>query len=223
MRKFLDRLPSVLAAKPGPRTRGGGLSSDLVARLLEAILHHREMRMYYHSISSGRNKNYLVHPYRIAFAQGSLYLLAFVPEYEDMRTFAVDRIASASPEKQTFKPIQAVADDVFGNSLGVNTGPAKRVVIEFDSTIAPYVRARVWHPSQRMRERQDGSIVLTLHVCHDWALRSWILGWGSFAKVQAPPALAAQLLRDLSATATRYANEPGRKASHTTATLSHTQ
>ena len=37
--------------------------------------------MRYHSVSSGRVKDYLVHPERLAFAQGELYLLAFVPEY----------------------------------------------------------------------------------------------------------------------------------------------
>ena len=205
MRQFLDRLPSVLEAKPGPRARGDASASDLVARLLEATLHHRETRMRYHSVSSGRDKDYLVHPYRLAFAQGGLYLLAFVPEYADVRTFAVDRIASVSLEKQTFTPTHAVADDAFGNSLGVNTGPAERAEVAFDGRIAPFVRARVWHPSQEIRELPDGGVVLTLHVCHDWALRSWILGWGAFARVAGPPALAAAVARDLAEASAGYA------------------
>ena len=65
--------------------------------------------MRYHSVSSGRIKDYLVHPYRLAFAQGGLYLLAYVPEYKAVRTFAVDRIASASLEKQTFAVTQRSA------------------------------------------------------------------------------------------------------------------
>ena len=32
--------------------------------------------------------------------------------------------------------------------------------------------------------------MLTLEVCNDTALRSWILGWGASARVLAPPALA---------------------------------
>ena len=112
--------------------------------------------MRYHSVSSGGVKDYLVHPYRLAFAQGGLYLLAYVPEYKAVRTFAVDRIASVILEKQTFTPKQAVGDDVFANSLGVNTGPPERVEIEFDARVAPYVRARVWHPSQQVRENGDG-------------------------------------------------------------------
>ena len=204
MRQFLDRLPGVLVAKPGPRSRGGDTADDLVARLLEATLHFRVTTMRYHSVSSGREKDYIVHPYRLAFAQGALYLLAYVPEYKNVRTFAIDRISSVSLEKQTFTPKQPVGDDVFGNSLGVNTGPAARVEIAFDGKIVPFVRARVWHPSQQVRDNGDGSIVLTMDVCHDWALRSWILSWGPFARVLSPAALAREVRNDLQAAGDRY-------------------
>jgi predicted DNA-binding transcriptional regulator YafY len=204
MRQFLDRLPSVLVAKPGPRARGGASSADIVARLLEATLHFRVASMRYHSVSSNRSKDYLIHPYRLAFAHGGLYLLAHVPDYGDVRTFAVDRIASVSLEKQTFTPSQQVGDDVFANSLGVNTGPAERVDIEFTARVAPFVRARVWHQSQQIREEPDGRLLLTLDVCHDWALRSWILSWGPFARVAAPRALAADIKADLVDASKRY-------------------
>ncbi len=112
--------------------------------------------MTYHSVSSRRVKEYLVHPYRLAFAQGGLYLLAYVPEYKSVRTFAIDRITSVTLEKQTFTPTQDVGDDVFANSLGVNTGPAERVESSSPADVAPYVRARVWHASQDVRENGDG-------------------------------------------------------------------
>jgi predicted DNA-binding transcriptional regulator YafY len=204
MRQFLDRLPAVLATKPGPRARGSAASADSTARLLEATLHFRVATMRYHSVSSARVKDYEVHPYRLAFAQGGLYLLAYVPAYEGVRTFAVDRIVSVTLEKQTFTPRQVVADDVFANSLGVNTGPAATVEIAFEPSVAPYVRARVWHSSQETRDTDGGGLLLTMNVCHDWALRSWILGWGAFARVVAPVSLARELRQDLEAAARVY-------------------
>jgi proteasome accessory factor B len=204
MRQFLDRLPAVLTAKPGPRARGGGSSADVVAKLLEATLHHRTASMRYHSVSSGAEKDYLIHPYRLAFAQGGLYLLAYVPAYKDIRTFALDRVASVSLKKQTFEPKASGGGDVFANSLGVNTGPAARVEIEFDRRVAPYVRARVWHTSQEVREQPTGALVVSMNVCHDWALRSWILSWGRFARVLTPPALAKEVRLDLQAASERY-------------------
>lgn len=204
MRQFLDRLPSVLVAKPGPRAAGSDSSPDVVGRLLEATLHFRVTTMRYHSVSSARVKDYLIHPYRLVFAQGGLYLLAYVPEYKDIRTFAVDRIKAVSLEKQTFTPKERIGTEVFANSLGVNTGEPERVEIEFEPRVAPFVRARVWHPSQQVRDGSNGRIVLSLDVCHDWALRNWILGWGPFARVVSPAALAGEIQADLNAAAARY-------------------
>jgi predicted DNA-binding transcriptional regulator YafY len=204
MRQFLDRLPSVLVAKRGPRSSADASSGDAVARLLEATLHFRVTTMRYHSVSSNRVKDYVVHPYRLAFAHGGLYLLAYVPEYESIRTFAVDRIRSVSLEKQTFTPQEPVGEDVFANSLGVNTGPAANVELEFDAPVAPYVRARVWHASQQIQEASGGRVRLTMDVCHDWALRSWILSWGPFARVLAPAPLAREIKADLDAAGAHY-------------------
>jgi predicted DNA-binding transcriptional regulator YafY len=206
MRQFLDAMPGVLTAKPNPAAAGGDARADLMPQLLEATLQHRAATMRYHSVSSGREKEYLIHPYRIAFAQGELYLLAFVPEYDDIRTFAVSRIDAVSLEKQTFTPRKDLADDVFGNSLGVYSGPTAPVEIEFEARIAPYVRARVWHPSQEVKDGDAGRVRLSMQVCHDWALRSWILGWGPLARVLAPASLANEIQSDLQSACTRYAS-----------------
>ena len=204
MRQFLDRLPTVLVAKPGPRAGTEASTADVVAQLLEATLHLRVTTMRYDSVSSGRVKDYVVHPHRLAFAHGGMYLLAFVPAYNDVRTFAVDRIRTVTLEKQTFTPGRQVPEDVFGNSLGVNTGPATPVALRFQASVAPYVRARVWHQSQELRELPDGGVALTLHVCDDWALRSWILSWGPFVHVEHPASLASDIAADLTAARNLY-------------------
>ncbi len=203
MRQFLDRLPSVLTAKPGPQSPGGQAHDALMAKLLEATLHCRVTTMRYHSVSSGRSKDYLIHPYRLAFAGGEMYLLAHVPSYGDLRTFAVGRIESLTLEKQTFTPV-TVGEDVFANSLGVNTGPAEPVEIAFEARVAPYLRARVWHASQQVREHDDGRLTLRMEVCHDWALRSWILSWGRFARVVTPASLAREIRSDLQSADASY-------------------
>jgi len=137
-------------------------------------------------------------------AGGELYLVAHVPAYDALRTFAVGRIQSLTLEKQTFTPTHAVGDDIFANSLGVNTGPALPVEIAFTAPVAPYVRARVWHTSQAIRDDADGGVTLRMEVCHDWALRSWILSWGPFARVTTPASLAHDIQSDLQAADAAY-------------------
>ena len=63
--------------------------------------------MRYHSFSSQQIKDYIVEPYRLAYAQGGLYLQAFVPDYSEMRTFAVQRIEQAVALEESFSPVES--------------------------------------------------------------------------------------------------------------------
>src|SRR3954471_22445812 len=113
MRQFLDRLPLVLQAKadPGARavstqdaTAAAAGRSTRAGQLVEATLQHRRVSMRYHSMSSDREKAYLIDPYRLVHAQGGLYVVAFVEEYGQIRTFAVDRILGMSVTEERFDP-----------------------------------------------------------------------------------------------------------------------
>lgn len=212
MRQFLDRLPLVMQAKAEPGSvdvaqdvtpKAAAQRSTRVAQLLDATLHHRRVAMRYHSFSSNREKDYLIDPYRLVFAQGGLYVVAHVPEYQQMRTFAVERIRSLSVTEERFEPID-IAEDAFAHSLGVNQGTPEPIAIAFEPKIARYVKERTWHPSQQAREDADGTLTLTLNVCNDWALRSWVLGFGPLARVVSPPALAAQILEEIESARSRY-------------------
>jgi predicted DNA-binding transcriptional regulator YafY len=224
MRQFLDRLPLVMQAKADPGSlpvpgnsstptddpgetlspRAASRRSARVTQLLEATLHHRRVTMRYHSFSSDREKEYAIEPYRLVFAQGGLYVMAYVPEYAQMRTFAVERIQTLSVTEERFEP-QELAEDVFAHSLGVNQGPPERIEILFEPRIARYVKERVWHASQDLREQPDGSLALTLDVCNDWALRSWILGFGPAARVVSPETLVAQIKEEAEQVRSLYA------------------
>ena len=157
MRQFLDQLPRVIATKADPmRRHDNPRQQQFIARALEATLHLRQANLTYHSKSSDRTKTYLVHPYRLAYAQGGLYLLAYVPEYSEVRTFAVERIQDISLLEERFTPIEELPDAAFPHSLGVHSGPPEHVEIEFEPAVADYVRAREWHPSQQLRDAGVG-------------------------------------------------------------------
>jgi len=190
MQRFLDQLPRVLSAKSQPQAIADAtLRTRIEARALEATLHQRQAEITYYSKSSDRTKTYVVHPYRLAYAQGALYLLAYVPEYAEVRTFAVDRISELSLREDSFTPIEELPDEAFPHSLGVHSGPPERVEIEFQPAAADYVRTRTWHASQQLRETDNGGVAMTLDVCLDRALESWILSFGPFARVISPERL----------------------------------
>ncbi len=189
MRQFLDQLPHVIAAKPDAMhgrpvdEAADSRRQQVIARALEATLHRRQATITYHSRSSQRTKPYLVHPYRLAHALGGLYLLAYVPEYQEIRTFAVERIQEISLLEDRFTPVEELPDTAFPDSLGVHSGPPEPVAIEFEAAAADYVRSRTWHRTQVVRDLPAGRVSMALNVCVDRALTGWILSFGPLARV----------------------------------------
>ena len=208
MRQFLDKLPLVIQAKGARASKPASAKAERehIARLLDATLNHRRATMNYFSMSSSREKEYVIEPYRLVYSSGGMYLFAFVPEYKEFRTFSVDRIRRVSLHEDRFTPAD-IPEAAFEHSLGVNEGTPEHIEIGFEPRIAPYVGERQWHPSQKITERQDGGVVLSLEVCNDWALRSWILSFGPLARVLTPSALAKQIKDEIDRAAERYAVE----------------
>ena len=198
MRRFLDRLPDVIQAKAPPARRlDDRQQRDAIGRLLDALLHQRRLDMLYHSRSSRRERSYRVDPYRLVYAEGGLYLFAYVPRYGQVRTFAVERIRRLTLLDETFEPVGDLGNAAFPHSLGIHQGAPEQVELEFAPELASYVQERVWHPSQAVEARDDGSVAVTMHVCNDGALRSWILSFGPGVRVTAPAALVRRIAHDL--------------------------
>jgi predicted DNA-binding transcriptional regulator YafY len=207
VREFLDQLPTMLQAKAEPRKRRDERRMrEFMPRIIDTALNHKRVEMTYHSFSSRRVKKYTIDPLRLAYAQGGVYLLAFVPDYGQVRTFAVERIRTYAETGEHFDPKKrALTDKPFKHSIGIHTGEPSRVQVEFDSQVAAYVTEREWHSSQRIETRPDGSVLITLDVCIDPALRCWILSFGPYARVVAPRALAEEILEELEEAREKYA------------------
>ena len=193
-RAFLDELPNVVRVRPEPRKKVSAGYNELVAKLIEASTRRKVVEMRYFSVSSNRVKDYVVHPYDVQYSEGGLYLHAYVPEYDELRFFAIERLKKCVVTDHGFTPIKALDGADFSPSLGLGMGRPERVILEFTPRVAPYVRERVWHKSQQIEELPDGSVRLGLKVALDWALHGWILSWGPHVHVAAPSALAQDIL-----------------------------
>jgi proteasome accessory factor B len=205
MREFLATLPQVVSTKAVPGAGGARRELvDVTRRLFEAVRDRRVIEMRYFSATSRLAKSYTLQPYRLALAQGGVYLVAWVPQYAEFRTFAVERIERLSVQEDTFRKTRELPADVFGSSLGVFSAEPEHIEIEFAARAAPYVQGRTWHESQQVTVLDDGRIRMALDVSNDWALRSWLLGFGSDVKVLSPATLVDLLRGELARAGGQY-------------------
>jgi len=204
-RQFIDRLPLMIKAKAiGPRKRDDRKSREVLGRILDASFAHRRVQMTYHSFSSRRTKEYLVEPLRVSYADGGIYLSAWVPDYGEVRQFALERIRTLAVTDERFEPHPLPAEP-FANSIGAFSGSPEPIEIAFDADVAEFVTSRQWHRSQEVTPHDDGSVLMRLCVCNDRPLRTWILGFGAGARVVAPAALAREIAGEHRAAHDRYA------------------
>ena len=67
------------------------------------------------------------------------------------------------------------------------------MVIEFDAWSADLLHGRRWHWSQAIDELPGGQARLRLRLNNLEEVERWVLGWGTYATVVRPKALAARV------------------------------
>jgi len=90
-------------------------------------------------------------------------------------------------------PASFDAETYLAGAWGILRGDLVTVRVVFARGLARYIRERVWHPSQKLRDLPDGRVEMTLLVADTLEVRRWILGYGVQAEVVAPEGLREAL------------------------------
>jgi len=179
-----------------------------IGLLIEAILRKRRCRVEYKSLTRSEPKKYDFDPYRLLFVGGGLYVVGQVPKHKGTATLAIDRLLSVVVSKAgfevdpTFDPEKCRQD-----AFGVSWQDPVDIVLRFRADQAPYVRERIWHPSQTLTELPDGGVQLAFRAGGPFELRRWILGWGDAVEVISPQELRQEIQQILRSTVSIYGIE----------------
>jgi predicted DNA-binding transcriptional regulator YafY len=205
--KFLDSLDNMISVRAdAPKDLEHRKTTIRV--LMEAIGEEVKLKMQYYSVHSQQKKTYTIHPYRLMYFRGGLYLFAFVEEYTQIRTFAIERIESFEKTREPFdKPKDFTVETYLESAFGVVKEEPFDVEVVFNADIAEYVRSRVWHPSQQVREIGGGRISMKMHVGGEFELGSWILSFGPSAIVVSPDRLRRRVEAELARALENYRKE----------------
>ena len=202
--RFLARVERSLGVSPGPH-KAYGPFRESIAELGKAAMNSRVVEILYHALSSGKTTRRKVEPYKLWFFDGTFYLIGYCRLKKEVRVFAVDRVKEIKVTDEAFVvPSGFNTSSFLQNSLGVFTGKPVRVRIEFAPDAACYVREKTWHPSQRLHEKKDGSLVFEAEVAGTREIKLWVLRFGSRALVLEPKSLQDELRTEAADMLARY-------------------
>ena len=197
MREFLDRA----AAAYVPLLRGQKSyeeSRDLVEELNDALLQQKVCRVTYRTPHRDEALTYEIEPLRLLHYRGGLYLISRVPRHDNLITQAVERIEALEVSHETFEPPPEQSVDArLTESFGITHEEPMDVVVRFSAEQAPYVRERIWHPSQEIEELEDGRVVLRFRAGGFYEIKSWVLSFGAAAEVLGPASLKMAVTEEL--------------------------
>lgn len=175
--------------------------------LFQAVSDLRVLRMMYRSAGKSSEKKITVHPYAMVLHRDSIYCVGYHVERGEVRTLLLDRMRNtqASPTERFELPDDFQIDDYFQGEFGIWKAEEKqKVVIDFDSNAAQYVRMRQVHPSQKMSSLPGGRLRLTMQVGNLNQLTSWVLEWGKSARVVLPKELEQRVRDELKGALAKY-------------------
>jgi len=181
----------------GVRAAGAKLqapAAEHLPKIHQALAEHRTLRTRYYSASRDSEDTRAIDPYHLTLHNSGLYLVAHCHLRDAVRIFAVERMRTVELTRTRFDvPADFDAERYLEGAWGILRGDLVTVRVVFARGLARYIRERVWHPSQKLRDLPDGRVEMTLLVADTLEVRRWILGYGVQAEVVAPEGLREAL------------------------------
>lgn len=172
-----------------------------LGRLFHDILYKRPLSIQYKPYKSEAVITYLLHPYYLKQYNNRWFLFGLHDRFRKITNLALDRIMEVTEAECTFLPNTSCDfDEYFEDIIGVtrfDNGVLQTIKLSFDREIAPYILSKPLHGSQKVVQRQDDSLVITIEVIPNYELESLLLSFGEKVVILEPASFREKFLERL--------------------------
>lgn len=161
-----------------------------------AMIEKKKIEIVY--FSNRNEKTYrIIHPYGLVAYKNAWYCIGYCELREEIREFKLSRILNFELLEETFElPSGFNLRDHIGK-YQIFKGEKMDVEIKISPPLSNYVRERIWGDDQEISEDNEGNVTLSARMENTPELISWVLSFGSMAKVIAPAELRKQINEEL--------------------------
>jgi predicted DNA-binding transcriptional regulator YafY len=164
----------------------------LLKELRRALLYQYRLDLAY-TPARRSTEVYRFDPYTLLFYEGALYLGGYAHNRGALRLFLIDRIEQLTVLDERFEvPEDFSARDLTGSAFGLIDEQQQTIKVRFGPEIGHLIRERVWHPSQKVVEENDGSLTLTLVASGEKEILSWLYSYLPDVEVLEPVDMRAR-------------------------------
>ncbi|WP_404800960.1 WYL domain-containing protein [Anaeromyxobacter oryzae] len=167
--------------------------------LVGAIEGRRWCEVTYRAATTGGTaRRHTVLPLRLFAHDRAVYVICVFERNGGIGTLNLQRLDSLAVSSRTGRPPPGFDAERWADSaFAIHPGEVPtRYVLRFGPIVAPFIRERRWHPSQRLRDLQGGGVELSFTYGASHEVTSWVASWREWVEVVEPRALRREL-RDL--------------------------
>jgi len=188
-------------------TAGGLIGIENLNPLLKATKEKRIVSFQHQNYQTDTLKDYIVHPYLLKEYQNRWYVVAFVPQLNQMRTFGIDRIRNIKIKTQKFKTDNALnPKEIFENVIGIIFSDEKlqKIILSFTPAQGKYIKSLPMHKSQEILIDDETELRICLYLIPNFELQQQILMYGDTVKVIEPKTLVQEIKETLTSAVNKY-------------------
>lgn len=160
------------------------INPDILETIREAIENSKQLEGVYH------NKKRLIEPLGIIYSD-KVYLVAREKAKGDIEyLYILHKFEDLKLTNNPFDKGDFDLKEYTSRSFGVfQELDLMSVKLWFSKEVADDVKHYNFHPTQKLKEEEDGSVILTFKACGSWEIIWHVLRWGKNCKILAPKSL----------------------------------
>jgi len=170
--------------------------------LYQAIIKKITLKITYQSFSARSPSVLIFHPFILKEFNNRWFVVGKKNEEEKILTLALDRIEKIDFDLSVdFINESFDADEFYKKTYGVTVMNDKQLLemeLKIDRSNSPYVLTKPIHHSQKVLEKfDDGSVLISIRVHHNFEIERLILGFGDAIEVIKPRILRNRIKQKL--------------------------
>lgn len=180
---------------------------EYLSTLVKAVHERKKVTFTYQKFNADTSKTYVFEPFSLKEYLSLWYVIGWVEEYQEVRTFALDRITSlemlydTQEKRETFENKR-----FFDNVLGISRpdDEKQKVVLQFTTLQGKYIKTSPIHHTQKIIKNESDEFVIELTLIPNHELMMKILSYGANVKVIEPVSLKNDVLNYLQKSIDNY-------------------
>ncbi len=163
--------------------------TNFLLPIMQAILTQKTIRIVYHTQSRNEESERLIDPYYLVPRDHRFYLLGYCHKANDIRTFRISRIRGVQILNKTFEKNDFNIRSYLKNTWSIERGEEQiHFKVKFNKEVARYIKEEELFVKPKMKDLQDGSLVMEVIVNHEREFLQWVMKYGPDAEIIEPVA-----------------------------------